>query len=151
MGIITGICIDVIRDNITYEQYIEVAHAEEIVEPREVRIEIIYSEEGIERLIRETFPEDSETAVKIARCENGWSKTRGYDVDIQSKYYWRGERERSFGIFQIHYDSWHNTAVRLGYDNYQTDVLDNLHMARYIYDNAGKTWRDWSCYTKKMI
>lgn len=114
-------------------------------EPQKVRIKVNYSKEGIERLIRETFPEDPETAVKIAKCESG------LDVDIQSRHQLSYGQERSFGVFQIHAPDWHTTAVRLGYEEYKTDAADNIAMARYIYDNAGKRWRDWSCYTKRMI
>lgn len=113
--------------------------------PREVRIKIAYSEEGIEKLIRDTFPEDPETAVKIAKCESGLR------VNIQSRHVLSYGQEQSFGIFQIHKPDWHTTALRLGYDEYKTDAADNIAMARYIYEQAGKTWRDWSCYTKRMI
>jgi hypothetical protein len=51
---------------------------------------------------------------------------------------------------QIHAPSWDAVARRLGYNNYRTEVQDNLKMARYIYDNAGKKWSDWVCFTKKM-
>lgn len=114
-------------------------------EPKEVLIEVVTTEEGIIAKIREAFPEDPDTAVKVARCESHLI------VDIQSHHVLNGIRERSFGIFQIHEPSWHKVALRLGYENYQTDVDDNIAMARYIYDNAGQSWKDWSCYTKKMI
>lgn len=114
-------------------------------EPREVRIKINYSKEGIERLIRETFAEDPETAVKIAKCESG------LNADIQSRHQLSYGQERSFGVFQIHEPDWGKIAQRLGYTDYKTDPADNIAMARYIYDNAGGTWRDWSCYTKRMI
>lgn len=143
-AIVLAVCIDVHLKN---TERVEAREPEVVVEPREVRIEVIYNwdKERIEEEIRKVFPEDGETAVKIAKCESGLRP------DVQSNHQWRGERERSFGIFQIHYDSWHNTAIRLGYEDYQTDVLDNLHMARHIYDNAGGMWTDWSCFTKKMI
>lgn len=114
-------------------------------EPREVRIKIAYSKEGIEQLIRDTFPEDPDTAVRVATCESG------LDADIQSYHIINGERERSFGVFQIFSPVWHQTALRLGYTDYKTDPGDNIAMARYIYEQAGKRWTDWSCYTKKMI
>lgn len=147
MGILMGICIDVILKNITYEEYIEIAHAEEIEKPKSVRLEVIYNwtEERIEQEIRTVFWEDPETAVKIAKCESGLRPA------VQSKHILSYGQERSFGIFQIHAPDWHTTAIRLGYNDYQTDVLDNLHMARYIYDQRGKMWLDWTCYTKKMI
>lgn len=119
----------------------------EVIEPREVQIRIVvdWTPERIEQGIRETFPEDPETAVKIARCESGLVP------DIQSHHTVNGVREASFGIFQIHAPSWHSVAMKLGHTNYQSEVEDNLAMARHIYDSAGKSWKDWSCYTKKMI
>lgn len=127
----------------------ETAHAEILEEvkeePKEVLIEVVTTRDGIIKKIEDAFPEDSATAVKVAVCESQLVP------DIQSHHVLNGNRERSFGIFQIHEPSWHKVAMRLGYENYQTDVDDNIAMARYIYDNAGQSWKDWSCYTKKMI
>lgn len=143
VGMIMGICIDVIRDNWAYQYVVEVAHAEEL--PKEVRIEVVYNwtPERIEEEIRKVFWEDPDTAVKIAKCESG------LDADIQSHHTLSYGREQSFGVFQIHAPDHDKSAKRLGFENYQTDVLDNLHMARYIYDSAGKKWTPWSC--RKMI
>ncbi len=123
----------------------EAATTTEAVEPQVVRIKISYSKEGIEQLIRDTFPEDPETAVKIAKCESGLK------ADIQSRHILHYGQEQSFGVFQIHKPDWHQTALRLGYEDYKTDPADNIAMARYIYDAAGKKWTDWSCYNKRMI
>lgn len=144
-GILVGLFIDWSLTN----PYVDEVYAQEVVEEtqQEVRVEVVidWSKARIEQEIRAVFPEDAETAIKIARCESGLVAT------AQSNHMWRGERERSFGIYQIHYDSWHNKAIQLGLDRYQTDVQENIQMARYIYDNAGQRWTDWSCYTKKMI
>lgn len=148
MGIALGITLGIVI-NAYFTPIAEVAEAEEvepeIVVAEEVLVEVIYTEEDIIRKIKEAFPEDSETAVKIARCESHLV------IDIQSHHVLNGQREQSFGIFQIHSPSWDKVAKKLGYEDYRTDLGDNLAMARYIYDNAGKSWRDWSCYTKKMI
>lgn len=143
IGIVSGIFIDII-----FKPYVvEVANAQEVEEPKEVRIEVIYdwTPERIEQEIRTVFWEDPNTAVKIAKCESN------LDADVQSGHTLSYGREQSWGIFQIHSPAWHKKAIELGYDDYQTDVLDNLHMARYIYEQAGKRWTPWSCYTKKMI
>lgn len=143
-GIVMGLFIDWSLSN----PYIDVVHAQETIEePQEVRIQVVidWTPERIEKEIRDTFPESPDIAVRIAKCESGLVAT------AQSNHMWHGERERSFGIYQIHSDSWHNKAIQLGLDKYQTDVQENIQMARYIYDNAGKKWTDWSCYTKKMI
>lgn len=131
------------------------AEAATTTEPvgREVRIEvrINWTTERIDKEIRDTFPEDPETAIKVARCENAFKSRGGYDAGVQSGHTLSYGRERSYGIFQIHAVDWDQTALKLGYDNYKTDPGDNIKMARYIYDKAGKKWRDWTCYTKKMI
>lgn len=146
MGIVSGISLDVYFTTQVEQVYAAEAHFE-ASEPREVLIEVVYdwTSERIEQEIRDTFPESPDLAVKIAKCESGLVP------DIQSQHMWRGEQERSFGIFQVHKDSWHNTAISLGLTEYQTDVKQNLAMARYIYENAGHRWTDWSCYTKKMV
>lgn len=151
-GILLGISVNVWKANEAHYAYAK----EEIVWPEfetevKIRVHIDWTEERIEKEIRDTFPEDAETAIKVARCENGWSEKRGYKADIQSGHVLSYGQEQSFGIFQIHAPDWHKTALRLGYDNYQTDPGDNIKMARYIYDNAGKKWRDWTCFSKKMI
>ena len=143
-GILLGITIDFF--SAPSERYVY-AKEEPVVVPQEVRIRvhIEWTKERIEQEIRNTFTEDPETAIKIAHCESSLV------LDVQSYHVLNGEREQSHGIFQIHSPSWHKKAVELGYENYKTDPADNIAMARYIYDNAGKRWRDWSCYTKKMI
>jgi len=110
-----------------------------VIEPREVMIEVVYSKEGIERLIRETFPEAPNTAVAIAKCESGLSK------DIQSHHTLSYGREESYGVFQIHSKDHDRTAKKLGLEDYRTDVEDNVKMARYLYDSRGN-FKDWTCY-----
>lgn len=134
-GIVTGIFLDILsKPSVTI-----VEASTTIEEPREVRIEVIYNwtPERIEQEIREVFPEQPELAVAVFHCESSLIPTaKGPTSD--------------YGIAQIHKPSWHDKAIRLGYENYQTDVKDNLAMARYIYDNAGGTFRDWVCYTKGL-
>lgn len=127
---------------------VETAHAEATVTENvatEVLVEVVYSREDIIEKIKAAFPEAPETAVKVAICESNLVK------DIQSHHVLNGVRERSFGIFQIHEPSWNHVAMNLGYTEYQTDIEQNIAIARYIYDNAGKSFRDWSCYSKGMI
>jgi hypothetical protein len=146
IGLFGGLLLGLLFDTLN-QPAIQTVYAEEkkiVVEPEVVLIEIAWGEESIIKKIKNTFPEDPETAVKIARCESGLKM-------IQSNHLHNGVQEPSYGIFQIHKPSWERKAKELGYWNYQTDVEENIKMARYIYDNAGKTWKDWSCYTKKMI
>lgn len=120
----------------------------EVTEPREVRIVVEYNDESIEQLIRDTFPESPNTMVAVAKCENGWSHIRGYIADQQSQHVLSYGQEQSWGIFQIHSPDWHTTALKLGFTEYKTDVVQNIKMARHIYDTQGIT--AWTCYTKGL-
>lgn len=142
IGIVVGLVIDAY-----FTPIVETAHAEPVEETQYeiVLLEVETTEEYIIKRIKQTFPEDSETAVKVARCESGLR------VEIQSQHQLSYGQERSFGLFQIHAPDHEATAKRLGYGDYKTDLDQNLLMARYIYESAGKRWTPWSCYTKKMI
>ena len=109
-------------------------------EPQVVQIgtKINWTPERIEEEIRNTFPEDSEIAIRIAKCESNLI------ADIVGP-------TSDYGIFQIHAPTWHNTAIELGYTNYKTDPQENIQMARHIYELAGSMWIPWVCYTKKLI
>jgi hypothetical protein len=115
--------------------------------PVEVQIivKINWTEERILQEIRTTFPETPDLAVAVARCESGLK------ADIQSRHVLSYGQERSFGVFQVHEPDWGKTADRLGLDNWRTDPGDNIKLARYIYEQAGKRWTPWSCYNKRMI
>ena len=126
---------------------IQIAEAYKVEEPvviaevlkKEVRIEIVYSKEGIEQLIRKTFPEAPNTAVAIAKCESGLK------AEIQSHHTLSYGREQSYGVFQIHAKDHDKKAKSLGFENYKTQVDDNVSMARYLYDQRGN-FKDWTCY-----
>lgn len=115
-------------------------------EPKTVLIEVKYNwtEERIEQEIRNVFVEAPNTAVAIAKCESG------LDIDIQSQHILSYGQELSFGLFQIHKPDWHETALALGLDEYKTNPIHNVQMARYIYENAGYQYTDWMCYTKGL-
>lgn len=120
----------------------EAMNVEEIeVEPKVVQLQVItnWTPERIEQEIRTVFHEAPNTAVAIAKCESG------LDYDIQSHHVLSYGREQSFGVFQIHAKDHDKTARRLGYEDYKTDVKDNLAMARYLYDRRGN-FKDWTCY-----
>jgi len=117
----------------------EAMNVQPVEAPKEVQIEIVYSKESIEQLIRETFPEEPNTAVAIAKCESG------LDADIQSHHILSYGREESFGVFQIHAKDWDTKANKLGFEDYRTDVKDNVLMARYLYEARGN-FKDWSCF-----
>jgi len=121
---------------------VEVIHEpvveEQVEEPREVLIRVEYTTEGIKRLIRETFPEDAETALKIAACESGYNP-EAYNPTNNS---------HDRGIFQIS-DKYHKkTWTEMGYTDMH-DVKQNIEYARVLYEESG--WNHWVCYTRKMI
>lgn len=136
--IISCIVLDTkIAEAYEYTEVLEITNVE--VPRREVRIEVVYSKDGIERLIRETFPEAPNTAVAIAKCESGLK------ADIQSHHTLSYGREQSYGVFQIHAKDHDRTAARLGFEEYKTQVEDNVLMARHLYDSRGN-FKDWTCF-----
>jgi hypothetical protein len=148
-GIVTGIIFGILADKY-FTPIVEVAEAE-VVAPApmevEVRLEIVYNwdKEKIIEEIKKAFPEDPQTAVAIVKCESN------FVVDIQSKHQLSYGREQSFGLFQIHAKAWDRKAKQLGYGDYKTSPRDNIDMARWIYEQSGKKWGAWSCYSKGMI
>jgi hypothetical protein len=120
--------------------YIKTAQAEEVkeLEQQVALIEVVYDEAGIERLIRNTFVEEPNTAVAVAKAEGGLRAV------IQSHYVKNGIQEPSFCAFQIHAPSWDREAKRLGYGDYRTNIEHCVKMARHIYDNHG--WQPWSAF-----
>lgn len=120
-------------DTITYT-----AVEEPVVEVEEVETE----EQRIERLVRETFPEDPDTAIKIAKAESELIPT-AYNpenhYDRQRNYICKSSQ----GVMQIacvHHQS--------NPDELQNVEL-NLEIARKLYDERG--WRPWGvCHNGKV-
>lgn len=133
VGILMGLFVQVSIDMATP---VYAKQAQE--EPEVVQIEVIinWTRERIEKEIRDTFPENPELALAIFECESGLVPTAVGPTN-------------DYGIAQIHSPSWDKKAKQLGYDNYKTDVQDNLAMARYLYEARGN-FDDWVCYTKGM-
>lgn len=89
-------------------------------------------EKTIEEKIREAFPEDSDRAVQIAKCESGLRP------EVVS-------HTNDSGIFQINHI--HDKRLNeLGLDKFNPD--DNIKYARMLYDERG--WKPWVCYTKGL-
>ncbi len=89
--------------------------------------------DAIERLIRETFPEDPDTAVRIAHCESRLDPSRVGDTHTAYS---------SYGVFQIRL-----LPGRVKYAGLTAqkllDARQNIAYARKIYDRFG--WRPWTC------
>lgn len=142
VGILTGLFIQISLDSATV---VEAKNEEVVEEPKEVMIEIVWDKVEIEKEIRRVFHEEPNTAVKVAKCESGLIP------DIQSQHKLSYGQERSFGLFQAHEPDWGHVAKDLGLTKWKTDVQENIQLARHIYDVSGKSFRAWSCYSKKMI
>lgn len=99
--------------------------------PQEVLVRAESQEEYIIRRIRETFPEDPERALAIARCESGLRP------DVTS-------HTSDGGIFQINLPVHGWRLQQLALDPY--DIEDNLTYARMLYDE--REWHPWVCNRK---
>lgn len=85
----------------------------------------------IEWLIRQTFPETPDKAVRVARCE---SKLNPRAISPTSDY----------GLMQVNIVH-RGLASSMGYRWEQMlEVMPNLAVARAIYDDAGG-WGPWTC------
>lgn len=92
--------------------------------------------ENVKALIRSAFPEDSSTAIAIAKCESGL-KPHAYNPKNTN-----GTTDG--GLWQI--NSVHDkTLERMGLDKF--DPEDATKFARYLYETNGG-WGDWVCYHK---
>lgn len=142
VGILMGLFIQISLDNATV---VEAKNEVVVEQPQEVRIEVVWSKDEIEKEIRRVFHEEPNTAVAVAKCESGLI------ADIQSQHKQSYGQERSFGLFQAHEPDWGHVAKELELTKWKTDVVENIQLARHIYDVSGKSFRPWSCFTKKMI
>jgi len=138
------------KESIELKAQIEELQAKKIIVDKELGT--YWREVGnVKRLIRETFPEDPETAIAVAMAESGMRMVQSrhtYPKDMDGQK--SGSRERSFCIFQIHEPAHAATATRLGYENYKTDIEDCVKMARVVYEQAGHSFKPWTVYQKKM-
>ena len=88
-------------------------------------------------MIRNTFPEDPQTAIAVATCESGLRSTAYNDKNVTPTY--------DSGIFQL--NSVHDARLdELGLNKW--DVEDNVKFARMLYEEEG--WRPWVCHWKGM-
>lgn len=107
------------------------------------------SEENIKAYIRQVFYEDPSTAIQVAYMESQLRMVQSNHVYTASNVpagHSVGSRENSFCIYQIHKPAHHQTAVRLGLDDYATNVESCVKMARVVYDQAGGSFSPWSVY-----
>ena len=108
---------------------------------------------NVKRLIRETFYEEPNTAVAVAMAESKLvmqqSRER-YPKDRPEYGVKAGDRELSFCYFQIHAPAHAKTAKHLGLEDYATNPESCVKMARVVYEQAGKSFKPWTVFQKKM-
>ena len=91
-------------------------------------------------------------AVLVAKHESTYRMVQSnyvYTAKNVPPGYKVGDREESYCIFQIHKPAHHSTAVRLGLDDYATNVESCVQMAYVIYKNKGN-FSDWTV-TKDIL
>lgn len=88
------------------------------------------TEEQIKQLIRETFPEESARAVRVAECES--------QLDPDAINPTNGSFDG--GIFQISLKYHGDELAERGLDRF--DIEGNVAFARILYNRNG--WQDWS-------
>ncbi len=89
----------------------------------------------IERLFK-----DEPIMAQIAYCESGYRQFDENGAPLKS-------RTNDYGIFQINSKIWDKKAKEIGLD-YKGSPIDNIKMARYIYEHQGK--KAWVCYGKVL-
>ncbi len=132
-------------------------HPEKAEAPQKAKYE---ASGDIEMIIRETFPEDPDTAVAIATCESQLEKDRIGDEAIAVMH--GGELVgRSIGLYQIRtgearpgYQAWNRAhANEMSVDQFEkamTDPRANAQYARSIWLKEGKRWSGaWVHCSKK--
>lgn len=124
--------LSIVLDTKIAEAYkVEEVQAETVVvEPQKIQIEITYSEARIKELIRETFPHNAATMLRVASCEGGIREDAPTNP-INGSF--------DKGIYQVS-EKYHGAEARvLGLDLH--DVRDNLKFAKILYDHEGlKPW-----------
>lgn len=117
-----------------------------VEEPEVVLIEvkIEWTQERIIEEIKQTFHEEPEIAVRIAKCESN------FNPDALNTRNANGTVDR--GVMQL--NSVHDSRLNeLGLDPF--DPKDNIKFARMLYDDSlrrkGDGFLPWVCYTKNLI
>lgn len=107
-------------------QAYQVEAKEPVQERKVVQIEVVYTQERIIEKIRETFPEQPDLMVKIAKCEG--IKNGKLDPTVISP-------TNDHGLFQINQAAHGKRLKELGID--PLTVEGNLQYARMLYDESG--------------
>lgn len=128
LGIFGGLLIH------SYQVYevVPIVYAQEPDAPRVILVGTSTKEKTIEEKIRDTFPEDPEIALSIAKCESSFNPKAVNNSNTNGT--------TDGGLWQI--NSIHDTRLKeLGLDKF--DVDDSLVFARILYEERG--FRPWVC------
>lgn len=144
IGILVGIGIDLynrVSAETFQSEFVYVAEAKEI-EPEviQIKIKIDWTEEKIEQRIRDTFNEDPELAVAIAKSESGENlKADAYNPEWHYDKNGKPLCKGSYGILQI------GCVHMMENPEALFDVELNLKIGRKLYEERG--WEPWGGYT----
>lgn len=128
-----------------------VATTTPVVEPKEVRIEIVYTDERVRELAKEIAEAHGVSFYVmdvVITCESGWD----YDIDSKLRYtysdpargIYRGELEQSFGLAQIHLPHWPDITEEQAKD----PVFALNFMAKKLATGKGYLW---TCYRNNFV
>ncbi len=125
----------------------EVIEVKKVVQAQEVLLEVVvqWTPERIEQEVRNTFPEAPERALAIFMCESGKDTDGDGKKELQPTAV---SPTHDYGITQINRATWHTTAIEMGLTEYQTDIKQNLQMARFVYEDSKKSFAPWVCSRK---
>lgn len=142
-GMLLGLALDSVNQPHVFEvvRTVEAAEVVTVEEgPKEVMIEVVYTTEGIEQLIRETFVETPNTAVAVAKAESGHLlKADAYNPEWHYDSKGNAVCQGSYGVMQI--------ACVHNIDNPEAlfDVEFNIAKAKQIHASEG--FSPWGGYT----
>lgn len=152
IGIAIGL---IIKPNIKQPEYVSVVFEDNHYSVEATKSAItnqVYAAEPelseIEQMIKDTFPENYQEAITIAKCESGLDPTRIGDKALIT---YNGDDivGDSIGLFQIRTggkDFNRARANNMTPDEFRTWMLDakeNIKYAKTIYDKQG--WGPWTC------
>mgnify|MGYP001575504153 CR=1 FL=1 len=93
-----------------------------------------YSEQQIKNLVDEyaiKYGVDGNKMMEVIKCESMYK-------NVQSNHYYKGVREDSWGIAQIHLPSHPNVSKQ--------QALDPLFSINFMAEKFSRGWFKWSCY-----
>jgi hypothetical protein len=92
-------------------------------------------QQGVINEIRAVFGSHADQAIRVARCESGFSPTAVDPISVAGSH--------AEGVFQILYPgTWRGTSYA---GSSPFDASANIHAAYQIFARDGYSWREWEC------